>query len=159
MERIITIVALVLSVAGLGYLKSEQLDRRAEAEAEAAAQAEAAATEAALSAAEAAKFHFTVPHDHRADTQDLQIFMNSFESGDADTDSISYRWEQVDGASVELESSDGQLTSFAAPPGEYTFQLTVTDSYGEQATEEATVAIQPEPNTRPAASIEIFAED
>lgn len=159
MERIITIVALVISVAGLGYLKMEQLERQAQAEAAAIAQVQAAAEAEASAAAEAAKFHFTIPHDSRAETNDLQIFMNSFESGDADADSISFKWEQLDGAAVELDSSEGQLTSFSASPGEYTFRLTVTDSYGEQATEEAIVAIKPEPNTKPAATIEVFAED
>lgn len=159
MERIITIIALVISVAGLGYLKVEQLERQAQAEAAAIAQVQAAAEAEALAAAEVAKFHFTIPHDSRAETNDLQIFMNSFESGDADADSISFQWEQLDGAAVELDSSEGQLTSFSASPGEYTFRLTVTDSYGEQATEEATVAIKPEPNTKPAAIIEVFAED
>ena len=159
MERIITIVALVISAVGLGYLKMEQLDRREKAKAEAAILEETAAAARAEAEAEADKFHFTIPHDRSAETNDLQIFMNSFKSGDADTDSISFQWEQLDGETVSLEASDGQLTSFAAPPGEYTFRLTVTDSYGEQAIEAATVAIKPEPNPKPVASIDVFAED
>ena len=159
MERIITIVALVISAAGLGYLKMAQLERSAAAEAATAVQAEAVAEAAAAAAIEAAKYHFTIPHDSQAETNDLQIFMNGLASGDADADSISFQWEQMGGTSVNLEATDGQITSFAAQPGEYTFRLTVTDSYGDQATEEATVAVKPEPNQQPAANIEIFAED
>ena len=159
MERIITIVALVISAAGLGYLKMAQLERSAAAEAATAVQAEAVAEAAVAAALEAAKYHFTIPHDSQAETNDLQIFMNGRASGDADADSISFQWEQMEGTSVDLEATDGQMTSFAAQPGEYTFRLTVTDSYGDQATEEATVAVKPEPNRKPAANIEIFAED
>ena len=61
MERIITIACLVLSAAGLAYLKTNQLEKM-EADRLAAAEADSiAAAEAAMAEAEAAKFHFVIP--------------------------------------------------------------------------------------------------
>ena len=163
MERNITIIVLALSIAGLGYLKMEQLERHAAAEVAAEATAveaaEAAAEAGAQAAVEAAKFHFTIPHDSETSTDEIVVYMNGTSSNDADADSLAFYWQQLDGESVQLETDDGIMTSFSAAPGEYTFQLTVTDTYGDQASKEATVAVQPEPNRTPEVAIEVFTED
>ena len=163
MEKIITIVALVLSIAGLGYLKSEQLKRMAaEQEAAAAMAAELAAqmeAEAAAAAAEAAKIRFTLPHDSDPGTAAIDLVLDGSSSSDLETDSISYRWEQIGGDAVNLEASDLGTTSFTATSGEYTFRLTVTDTYGDASTGEATVAVMPEPNSPPNPAIRVFEKE
>lgn len=159
MERIITIIALVVCVAAFGYLKMEQMERRAADEAAAVEAAELAQVEAAEAAIEASIVRFTVPHDSDAGTNDVQIYMNGISSGDMDSDSLAFTWEQLDGTTVSLENTDGVMTSFTAAQGEYTFRLTVTDTYGDQASQEATVAVSPEPNHAPEVQIEVYTEN
>ena len=82
MERIITIACLVLSVAGLAYLKTNQLEKM-EADRLAAAEADSiAAAEAAMAEVEAAKFHFMIPHDSDAASDSIRIIMTGEQSGD-----------------------------------------------------------------------------
>lgn len=155
MERIITIVCLVLSAAGLGYLKMNQMERN---EAERTAQAEAAAVaeaEAAAAAAEAAKYHFIIPHDSDMNSDSIRIVMRGEQSMDPDNDGIDFRWEQVSGTTLMLDSDTNSVASFSATNGEYIFRLTVTDSYGETASDEAIVKIHAEPNSGPIAEIDV----
>lgn len=159
MERIITIACLVLSAAGLAYLKSNQMermeaDRLAQAEADAAAAAAAEAAEA-----DAAKFHFVIPHDSDAASDSIRIIMTGDRSGDPDADGIDFYWEQTGGNSLVLDSDTDSMTSFSATNGEYSFRLTVTDSYGQTASDEATVKIHAEPNAGPSAQIDVRAKD
>jgi len=51
------------------------------------------------------------------------------------------------------------VATFTATNGEYTFRLTVTDSYGASVTDEAVVKIHPEPNSMPSAEIDVRASD
>jgi len=158
MERIITIVCLVLSAAGLGYLKMNQLERM---EAEKAAQAESEAlalAEADAAAAEAAKFHFTVQHDKDMQTDSIRIVMQGY-SSDPDQDNVNYQWEQIGGATLALDSDTNSVATFSATNGEYSFRLTVTDSYGASSSDEAVVKIHPEPNNSPSAEIDVRAKE
>ena len=61
MEKQITAAVLVLSIAGLGYLKAQQMERM-EAQAERDADAQVTA------ANEASRVQFEVPHDRDAST-------------------------------------------------------------------------------------------
>ena len=87
MEKQITAAALVLSVAGIGYLKAQQMERMAERavlDAEAAVVAEAQAVE---DADVASRVHFELPHDHDAQTSDMDIVLDGADSYDAERDS------------------------------------------------------------------------
>jgi len=162
MERIITIVCLVLSTAGLGYLKMNQLERMAAVEAEQiAAELEAdsiAQAEAEMAAIEAAKFHFVIPHDRDMQSDSIGIVLQGY-AVDPEEDNVDYQWEQIDGATMTLDSDTNSVATFTATNGEYTFRLTVTDSYGASVTDEAVVKIHPEPNSMPSAEIDVRASD
>ncbi len=159
MERNLTIACLVLSAAGLAYLKTNQLERM-EADRLAAAEADSiTAAEAAMAEAEAAKFHFMIPHDSDAASNSLRIIMTGEQSSDPDDDGIKFNWEQVSGDYLMLDSDTNSATSFSAVNGEYAFRLTVTDSYGSSASDEATVKIHAESNAPPQAVINVTARE
>ena len=158
MEKQITAVALVLSVAGLGYLKAQQMERmEAQAERDAAA-AVIAAEEAAEAQDELSRVQFEVPHDRDASTSDVDIVLDGMASYDADMDSISFSWVQTEGPDVALSEDESGRSSFRAAPGKYTFELTVTDSYGAASSKEARVNVTSEPNTAPEVHMSVYAE-
>ena len=158
MEKQITAVALVLSVAGLGYLKAQQMERmEAKAERDAAA-AVIAAEEAAEAQDEANRVQFEVPHDRDASTSDVDIVLDGMASYDADMDSISFSWVQTEGPDVALSEDESGRSSFRAAPGKYTFELTVTDAYGAASSKEARVNVTSEPNTAPEVHMSVYTE-
>jgi len=159
MERIATIVLLVASVAAVGYLKMEQLDLyETNAEIAAAEAVEIAANDAAA-LVEAAKVRFTIPHDKDVNTTDITVALDGSESFDAEGDSLSYTWTQTSGNNVYLQyadDADGNTTNFSASPGEYTFKLTVSDSYGSSSSGETTVSVAEEPNSPPEVVVKVY---
>ncbi|PCJ80068.1 MAG: hypothetical protein COA49_09950 [Bacteroidetes bacterium] len=159
MERYATIVLLVVSVAALSYLKTEQLDfYAANAEASEAAAVEAAAVEAA-ERIEAAKIKFTIPHDRDANTTDIVVALDGSDSFDLEGDSLFYAWSQTSGSDVYLQyedDSNGNTATFVANPGEYTFKLTVSDAYGSSSSNETTIAVEAEPNSPPEAVVKVY---
>ena len=156
MEQSITIVALALSIAGISYLKVEQLDRMAMAQEAAAAQAVQDSIAIAEAAIEAAKVRFVVIHDSEPGTNEVDLVLDGSASRDTESDSLAFYWEQLEGSSIELANTDSGSTTFTARPGEYTFRLTVTDTYGASSSEQTTVAIMPEPNSPPTPEIQVF---
>jgi hypothetical protein len=156
MEQSITIVALALSIAGISYLKVEQLDKMAMAQEAAAAQAVQDSIAAAEAAIEAAKVRFVVIHDSEPGTNEVDLVLDGSASRDTESDSLAFYWEQLEGSSIELANTDSGSTTFTARPGEYTFRLTVTDTYGASSSEQTTVAIMPEPNSPPTPEIQVF---
>ncbi|MGB1670091.1 MAG: PKD domain-containing protein [Flavobacteriales bacterium] len=156
MEQSITIVALALSIAGISYLKVEQLDRMAMAQEAAAAQAVQDSIATAEAAIEAAKVRFVVIHDSEPGTNEVDLVLDGSASRDTESDSLAFYWEQLEGSSIELANTDSGSTTFTARPGEYTFRLTVTDTYGASSSEQTTVAIMPEPNSPPTPEIQVF---
>ena len=158
MEKQITAAALVLSVAGLGFLKAQQMERmEAQAERDAAA-AVIAAEEAAEAHDELNRVQFEVPHDRDASTSDVDIVLDGMASYDADMDSISFSWVQTEGPDVALSEDESGRSSFRATPGKYTFELTVTDAYGAASSKEARVNVTSEPNTAPEVHMSVYAE-
>ena len=158
MEKQITAVALVLSIAGLGYLKAQQLDRmEAQAELDAAAAVMAAEAEAEA-ADEASRVQFEVPHDKDAETSDIDIVLDGMASYDADKDSITFSWAQTEGPEVALSEEVPGRSTFKASPGKYTFELTVTDIYGESSSQEARVSVQSEPNIAPTVEVSVYTQ-
>ncbi|MEE2838566.1 MAG: hypothetical protein VYD51_06975 [Bacteroidota bacterium] len=148
MEKQITAAALVLSVAGIGYLKAQQMERMAE---RAVLDAEAADA--------ASRVHFELPHDRDAQTSDMDIVLDGADSHDAERDSLTFAWVQTEGPDVQLREEVPGRSSFTATPGKYTFELTVTDVYGGTATQQAKVAVHPEPNAAPQAEVSVYARE
>ena len=56
---------------------------------------------------------------------------------------------------VELSAYDKPIVYFTAPEGEYRFELTVTDAYGDSTTDSQVILINPEPNTAPSVDIKV----
>ncbi|MCY3731995.1 MAG: PKD domain-containing protein, partial [Rhodospirillaceae bacterium] len=70
---------------------------------------------------------------------------------DPDGTIASYRWEQVSGSSVTLNTPDTATTQFTAPAyagggSELVFRLTVTDGHGASAADEMIVTVSPRPS-------------
>ena len=146
-------------MAGLGYLKAQQMERM-EAQAERDAAAAVIASEVAAEAEdEANRLHFEVPHDRDASTAYLDIVLDGKASYDADEDAISFSWAQTEGPDVQLREEVPGRSSFTATPGKYTFELTVTDVYGGTATQQTKVAVHPEPNAAPQAEVSVYARE
>ena len=159
MENIITSVALAVSVAGLGYLKMEQMDRlEARALAEESLRVEAQAQSEA-DAEFASRAHFEVPHDSDAESAAIDIVLDGTGSFDAESDSLSFAWKQLEGPSVSLTEEGPGLSSFKAGEGTYTFELTVTDNYGAATSGQTRLAVMPEPNHAPEVDMAVYAKD
>ena len=95
MEKQITAAALVLSVAGIGYLKAQQMERMAERavlDAEAAVVAEAQAAENADARAVCTLSCRTTATQQ---TSDMDIVLDGADSYDAERDSLTFAWVQT----------------------------------------------------------------
>ena len=161
MERNITIALLVVSAAGIGFLKMEQLERRSGADHSATELATALAADAADAEelAEAAKMRFTIPHDSDSTTDSIDILLDGSESDDADYDSIYYHWAEVSASGGMPTMLDSGRASVSVGPGEYAFELTVTDAYGSSTTAYKVVVVQEEPNEAPSASLDVYLDE
>ncbi|XP_063116029.1 dyslexia-associated protein KIAA0319 homolog isoform X3 [Cavia porcellus] len=82
------------------------------------------------------------------------ITLNGNQSSD-DHQIVLYEWSLGPGSESKEVAMQGAGTPYlhvsAMEEGEYTFQLTVTDSSGQQSSAEATVIVQPEDNRPPVA--------
>jgi len=98
-----------------------------------------------------------IPHDSNKKTDTYLVKLDGSSSFDNENDLLSYSWEQVEGPDdmefVQLYHPTEAVTYFEAKEGEYTFRLTVTDSYGASADTLKTIVIQPEPNKTPVPEI------
>ena len=101
---------------------------------------------------EEAKIRISIPHDGKKDTDEIKVTLDGRKSSDADKDAITYLWKQTDGKKVKLSNTDEMISSFTAKSGEYTFSLTVNDTYGKSNTSDITVVINTEANTSPIAN-------
>ncbi|MDC0145246.1 hypothetical protein OAI93_01460 [bacterium] len=98
-----------------------------------------------------------IDHDGKPESMLYETILKAV-TADAENDDVSYKWKQVaepGGFMVELSSNDEAIVYFDAPAGKYTFQLTVTDIYGDSSTDTQVIVIDPEPNTAPSANIEV----
>lgn len=105
---------------------------------------------------EEAKIRISIPHDGEKDTDKIKVTLDGRKSSDADKDSLTYLWKQTDGKKVKLSNTDEMISSFTAKSGEYTFSLTVTDTYGISNTSDVTVVINTEANTSPIANFIVY---
>ncbi|RXM96527.1 Dyslexia-associated protein KIAA0319 [Acipenser ruthenus] len=90
----------------------------------------------------------TLPHNY--------ITLNGNQSSD-DHQIASYEWSLSPNSKDKVVAMQGVRTQYlqlsAMQEGDYTFQLTVTDSAGQQATAQVTVIVQPENNSPPVAVV------
>lgn len=76
---------------------------------------------------------------------------------DADSSDLTYRWEQLSGATVSISQADSAAAEFTAPgeAAELSFRLTVTDDVGGEGSDSVVVNVvvpPPPPVVTPAAS-------
>ena len=157
MDRIATIVLLAVCAAGLFQLKTNQMDNleAAQTEALALADAESAADAATLLEIESAKLRFAVPHDADGRTRSIDLILDGSASADNDLDGLHFNWKVTDGPQTLITALDSGRASVRVEPGDYTFVLSVSDTYGSTTTAESTVVVGDEPNTPPSAEISV----
>ena len=91
--------------------------------------------------------------------EDSTVTLDGFNSFDPDGDNLSYQWNQVTGPSVTLSDPTADKPTFEAPFVEsaglsFTFELTVSDTSGLQATDTTIVNVTlPSANEPPAAVV------
>ena len=106
---------------------------------------------------EKTKFKVQVPHDSRPETNTYPMILDATSSFDPDQgDRIRYSWKQLSGNKIRLRpNSSSGIVSFEGSPGEYTFELTVSDNYGLSTVITKIVKIENEPNQAPIVDLEI----
>ena len=106
---------------------------------------------------EKTKFKVQIPHDSRPETNTFPMILDATSSFDPDQgDRIRYSWKQLSGNKIRLRpNSSTGIVSFEGTPGEYTFELTVSDNYGKSTVITKTVKIEKEPNQAPIVDLEI----
>ena len=147
-------VALVLGAVNLE--QQRQADSAAQAAAEAAAEAAAIAEEARIEASYVDRGATSVEHDGDPETKEYKVMLDGRGSTDPDNDDITWEWAQTGGRSVELSATDKSIATFVATAGEYSFSLTVTDSYGASSVSNRDLRIDAEGNLAPIADIKVY---
>jgi|TARA_B110000967_G_C18655239_1_gene445399 hypothetical protein len=106
---------------------------------------------------EQTKFKVQIPHDGKPETNTYPMILDATSSFDPDQgDRIRYGWKQLSGNKIRLRpNSSSGIVSFEGTPGEYTFELTVSDNYGKSTVITKTVKIEQEPNQAPIVDLEI----
>ena len=133
--------------------RQANIDARQEAEAQAKEDAEAR-EQAYLKEAE--KYKDAVDHDSDPKTTTYPVVLDASKSRDPDQgDKLTFSWIQTAGEVVELSSNKGQVVTFSASSGQYTFEVTATDDYDVSTSVAKTVKIGSEPNESPVVILEV----
>jgi len=133
--------------------RQANIDARQEAEAQAKEDAEAR-EQAYLKEAE--KYKDAVDHDSDPKTTTYPVVLDASKSRDPDQgDKLTFSWVQTAGEVVELSSNKGQIVTFSASSGQYTFEVTATDDYDVSTSVAKTVKIGSEPNESPVVILEV----
>ena len=106
---------------------------------------------------ERSKLRVMVEHDNSPFTITYPVILDASGSYDPDLgDNIEFKWEQISGPSVSIMPNIYKSkVSFEGSPGEYTFELVVSDNYGAKNKVIKTVIIEPEPNKAPIIDMKI----
>jgi len=107
---------------------------------------------------EALKYKDNVAHDSDPETKTYPMKLEAIDAFDAENDSIEYLWTQLKGENVAFSSTSEKITYFLAHAGDYEFQLTVKDIYGDTTNTTKVMEIKEEPNTAPVATFSISNE-
>ena len=103
------------------------------------------------------KIKVMVEHDNSPLTNTYPIILDATKSFDPDIgDKLEFVWKQISGPKIKLRPNIfSSKVSFEGEPGEYTFELQVSDNYGSEVVVNRTVIIEPEPNSPPVVDISI----
>jgi cyclophilin family peptidyl-prolyl cis-trans isomerase len=86
--------------------------------------------------------------EHRVVAAGIEVSLDGSQSDDPDADdSLTYAWRQTAGPEVTITDSALATAKFIAPdpPAELSFELTVTDPFGESASDEVVVTVNNPP--------------
>ncbi len=100
-------------------------------------------------------FYVEITHDGDSSTNYYELKLDATNSVDQDGDEITYFWEQTSGDTLEIPNPNEKILYLKANPGEYGFELKVTDSYGSKGIFNKRVIVSEEPNLQPAPIAEI----
>jgi hypothetical protein len=132
--------------------KSELSNKEEERQANIVARQEAESREME----DAEKYKDAVDHDSDPKTTTYPVVLDASKSRDPDQgDKLTFSWVQTAGEVVKLSSTKGQVVTFAASSGQYTFEVTATDDYGVSSSVAKTVKIGTEPNASPVVILEV----
>ena len=103
------------------------------------------------------KLRLKVEHDGLPSTNTYPVILDASGSYDPDAvDEINFKWNQISGPPIVLSPNVFRSkVSFEGTPGEYTFELQVTDNYGAVTKMIKTVIIEREPNEAPIIDMKI----
>ena len=96
-------------------------------------------------------FKVRIKHDGRPETNTATVILDAGSSYDPNkVDKLSFEWKQVAGKTVYLEPNPSSpRVAFNAGPGEYKFDITLTDGYGTIIKDTKIVQVLAEPNDLP----------
>ena len=96
-------------------------------------------------------FKVRIKHDGRPETNTATVILDAGSSYDPNkVDKLLFEWKQVAGKTVYLEPNPSSpRVAFNAGPGEYTFEITLTDGYGTIIKDTKIVQVLAEPNELP----------
>ena len=92
-----------------------------------------------------------IKHDGRPETNTATVILDAGGSYDPNkVDKLIFEWKQVSGKTVYLEPNPSSpRVAFNAGPGEYKFEITLTDGYGTIIKDTKIIHVLSEPNDLP----------
>tara|TARA_B100000003_G_C10910206_1_gene362882 strand:+ start:643 stop:1137 length:495 start_codon:yes stop_codon:yes gene_type:complete len=92
-----------------------------------------------------------IKHDGRPETNTATVILDAGGSYDPNkVDKLIFEWKQVGGKTVYLEPNPSSpRVAFNAGPGEYKFEITLTDGYGTIIKDTKIIHVLSEPNDLP----------
>ena len=109
---------------------------------------------------EAKKFEIHINHDGRPETNTATVTLDAGLSYDPNkVDKLTHKWIQTAGKTVFLEpNSSSSKVSFKAGPGEYTFEIELSDGYGSVVKDTKIIRVIGEPNDLPVLETRVLSE-
>ena len=105
-------------------------------------------------------FKVKIKHDGRPETNTVTVTLDAGLSYDPNKiDKLNYKWTQTSGKTVFLEpNSTSPKVGFIAGPGEYTFEIELSDGYGSTVKDVRIIKVIGEPNDIPVLETRVSSE-
>ena len=105
-------------------------------------------------------FKVRIKHDGKPETNTATVILDAGDSYDPNkVDKLIFEWKQVSGKTVYLEPNPSSpRVVFNAGPGEYKFEITLTDGYGTIIKDTKIVQVLEETNDLPVLETRVLAK-
>ena len=105
-------------------------------------------------------FKVRIKHDGRPETSTATVILDAGGSYDPNkVDKLIFEWKQISGKTVYLEPNPSSpRVAFNAGPGEYKFEITLTDGYGTLIKDTKIVHVLEESNDLPVLETRVLAK-